>query len=281
MLVHGGMAQDVGPILEMVTEKYLLRSETEWHGRKQAIGILDEVVGHLEHGDIGAVGACTQKNFDGPIQTIIPWAGNLYTDTLIRRARAEFGDDFWGFWMLGGMSGGGMGFLFSPRRKPEAQQRMQAIMSETKRAMEHCVPFAMEPVVYNFAINERGTQAALLTGDDALMPAGYYTLAVPPLLRTESRNLSAGRRAELERFTAACRTVEDFSGMVHNLFDHLLPRAQDQQADRAAEPGSIARNPRVRPRAARADPDRPAFRPHWSRAESSAGHEPDRRCRAR
>jgi hypothetical protein len=30
VLVHGGMAQDVGPILEMVTEKYLLRSEVEW-----------------------------------------------------------------------------------------------------------------------------------------------------------------------------------------------------------------------------------------------------------
>src|SRR5262249_5254851 len=27
VLVHGGMAQNVGPILEMVTEKYLLRSE--------------------------------------------------------------------------------------------------------------------------------------------------------------------------------------------------------------------------------------------------------------
>ena len=34
---------------------------------------------------------------------------------------------------------------------------MQVIMSETKRAMEHSVPFAMEPVVYDFAINERGT----------------------------------------------------------------------------------------------------------------------------
>ena len=64
------------------------------------------------------------------------------------------------------------------------------------------------------------------------MPAGYYTLAVPPLLRTESRNLTAGRRAELERFTAACRTPGDFSGMVHNLFDHLLPRAQNPQTDR-------------------------------------------------
>ncbi|MEO8593591.1 MAG: UTP--glucose-1-phosphate uridylyltransferase [Candidatus Solibacter sp.] len=232
VLVHGGMAQDVGPILEMVTEKYLLRSETEWLGRKQAIGILDEVLGHLERGAIDAVGACTQKNFDGPIQTIIPWAGNLYTETLIQRTRAEFGDDFWGFWMLGGMSGGGMGFLFSPQRKAEAQERMQTILSETKHAMERSVPFAMEPVVYNFAINERGTQGSMLEGDAALMPAGYYTLAVPPLLRTESRNLSAGRRAELERFTQACRSVDDFSGMVHNLFDHLLPRAQNAESER-------------------------------------------------
>ena len=37
VLVHGGMAQDVGPILEMVTERYLLRSEAEWAGRQQAV----------------------------------------------------------------------------------------------------------------------------------------------------------------------------------------------------------------------------------------------------
>ncbi len=30
VLVHGGMAQNVGPILEMVTEKYLVRAEAEW-----------------------------------------------------------------------------------------------------------------------------------------------------------------------------------------------------------------------------------------------------------
>ena len=232
VLVHGGMAQDVGPILEMVTEKYLLRSATEWAGRQRAIGILDEVVGHLQQGDIAAIGACTQKNFDGPIQTIIPWAGNLYTDTLIRRARAEFGEAFWGFWMLGGMAGGGMGFLFDPQRKPAAQARMQAIMSETKAELEHAVPFAMEPVVYNFAINERGTHAVLRRGADALMPAGYYTITVPPLLRVESRLLSATRRAELDRFTAACRNEPAFAGMVHSLFDHLLPAGADGKGGR-------------------------------------------------
>ena len=38
VLVHGGMAQNVGPILEMVTEKYLLRSEAEWTARQRGDG---------------------------------------------------------------------------------------------------------------------------------------------------------------------------------------------------------------------------------------------------
>ncbi len=41
ILVHGGMAQDVGPILEMVTERYLLRSEREWKARQEAISLFD------------------------------------------------------------------------------------------------------------------------------------------------------------------------------------------------------------------------------------------------
>jgi len=225
VLVHGGMAQDVGPILEMVTEKYLLRSAAEWRGREQAIGILDEIVADLAAGDIRAIGAATQRNFDGPIQTIIPWAGNLYTATLIARVRAEFGVDFWGFWMLGGMSGGGMGFLFSPEKRSTAEVRLGSLMAETKRRLEGGVPFAMEPVVYNFSINEHGTRAELLTGSAALMPPGYYTLTLPAVLRLEPRLLSATRRAEMEHFSAACRSVPELGGMVQTLFDHLLPRA--------------------------------------------------------
>jgi hypothetical protein len=232
VLVHGGMAQDVGPILEMVTEKYLLRSESEWHSRGQAALILDDLIARLRSGDVRALGALTERNFSGPIQTIIPWAGNLYTDTLMRRVRGEMGDDFWGFWMLGGMSGGGMGFLFAPHAKALAEERLQAMMSATKREMEHAVPFAMEPVVYDFAVNEHGTQATLLEGDSALMPAGYYQLAVPSLLRMESRLLSPLRRIELERFTAACHTVPEFQGMVQHVFEHLLPQGP-QKADRS------------------------------------------------
>jgi len=123
-----------------------------------------------------------------------------------------------------------MGFLFAPHSKALAQERLQAIMSATKREMEHAVPFAMEPVVYDFAVNEHGTQATLLEGDSALMPAGYYQLAVPSLLRMESRLLSPLRRIELERFTAACHTVPEFQGMVQHVFEHLIPQSP-QKAD--------------------------------------------------
>ncbi len=239
VLVHGGMAQDVGPILEMVTEKYLLRAEAEWEGRMQAMRTLDDISAKLRAGDVRGIGAATERNFEGPIQTIIPWAGNLYTELLIRQAREAMGADFRGFWMLGGMSGGGMGFIFAPERKAEAQDRLQEIMRDTKRRLEHAVPFAMEPVVYDFAINERGTWACLLRGEDAMMPAEYYSLTLPALLRAESRLLSPLARAELDRFSAACRARPEFSGSVQDLFDHMLPRAAQKQEGRAGNLGSL------------------------------------------
>jgi len=230
VLIHGGIAQNVGPILEMVTEKYLLRSEAEWQGRQEALGILDEILAALKSGHIPAIGAATTRNFQQPIQTIIPWASNYYTETLIERVRAEFSRDFWGFWMLGGMSGGGMGFIFAPEKRAAAQERLREIMSATKRELQHALPFAMEPVVYDFAINERGTFADLLEGDAALMPSGYYALTVPQLLRQELRALSPLRRAELDTFGAACRTKPELRGMVQTLFDALLPRGRAEAA---------------------------------------------------
>ncbi len=232
VLVHGGLAQNVGPILEMVTEKYLLRAEAEWEGRKEACAILDQVVEALCAGDIRRIGAVTTRNFMGPIQTIIPWAGNLYTERLIQQARAAFGEQFWGFWMLGGMSGGGMGFIFDPAVKRQAQDHLWEIMRTTKRRLEAAMPFAMEPVVYDFAINERGTWAEWAE----LMPAGYYAMIVPELLRRDRWQLSAARRADLDRFGAACRTRPEMAGMIPVLFDRLLPRGRaEETADRSLE----------------------------------------------
>ncbi len=223
VLVHGGMAQDVGPILEMVTERYLLRSEIEWKGRQQALALFDQILAQLKGGDIHALGKSTHKNFLGPIQTIIPWATNLYTESIIARIEAEFGNDFWGFWMLGGMSGGGMGFLFNPTRKREAQARLQDIMSSEKKRREHGIPFAMEPVVYDFSINEKGSWAEMLSGEKTVMPPLYYTLTVPSLIRRDPRTITLDQRNELEHFSSVCRTHPALEGMLQKIFDRILP----------------------------------------------------------
>ncbi len=231
VLVHGGMAQNVGPILEMVTEKYLLRAEAEWQGRLKAYDIFDQIVDLLKTGDIHGIGQATTRNFFDPICTIIPWSTNHYTECLIEQVKAAFGPDFWGFWMLGGMSGGGMGFIFAPERRAEAQTRLQEIMLKTKHTLESALPFAMEPVVYDFAINDRGTFAELLVGDAALMPSGYYSLSLPGMLHRDPQTLSPMRRAELDRFGAACRTRPELAGMVQTLFDRLLPRTRQEMGE--------------------------------------------------
>lgn len=219
ILVHGGMAQNVGPILEMVTEKYLLRSEREWVARQEAISLLDQITHYLKQGDIQGIGKTTDHNFAEPLQKIIPWCTNLYTERLIAGCREKFGDDFWGFWMLGGMAGGGMGFIFAPHRKQEASDWLADFMLQTKRELETSLPFAMDPVVYDFEINDQGTAAQWADPGD--MPAGYYPLMVPRWLRKDIQQLSPLTQRELERVGGLCRQPE--SRVAQELLTRILP----------------------------------------------------------
>ncbi|MFN0128312.1 MAG: UTP--glucose-1-phosphate uridylyltransferase [Verrucomicrobiales bacterium] len=235
VLVHGGMAQNVGPILEMVTEKYLLRSGAEWVARRESLALFDPILEALKRGDVKALGALTTQHFFGPLQTIIPWATTYFTERVIDDVQAAFADDFWGFWMLGGMSGGGMGFMFAPERKAEASHRLAGILMSHKQQLEHSLPFAMDPVVYDFAINEQGTAAALATGRDALMPPAYYAMVLPSLLRTDPRTLPASRRRELEAFRAHARATPAYQSTLSGLVDTLLPAGRTAMAGREDE----------------------------------------------
>src|ERR1041385_1580598 len=103
-------------------------------------------------------------------------------------------------------------------------------MSAAKDELTHALPFAMEPVVYDFSINERGSFAELLDGALALMPSEYYTLLVPGLLRHEPESLSPLRRAELDKFGAACRARPELRGIVQTLFNVMLPRGKTEMS---------------------------------------------------
>ncbi|TWT53509.1 UTP--glucose-1-phosphate uridylyltransferase [Rubripirellula amarantea] len=230
VLVHGGMAQNVGPILEMVTEHYLLRNEKEWEGRREAMEIYDDVVAAIRDGDIKRIGEVTTRNFEGPLQTIIPWSTNRFTDKLIELCREKYGDQFWGFWMLGGMAGGGMGFIFDPTIKSEASDWLATKMVEVKRSLQSALPFAMDPVVYDFQINDSGTSSELLRGEDAIMPDRYYGLIMPELLRTPMRDLPECRRIEMQQIG---RRVQEERGKetASILMNSLLPRVDTSEVN--------------------------------------------------
>ncbi|MHC4943772.1 MAG: UTP--glucose-1-phosphate uridylyltransferase [Planctomycetota bacterium] len=174
VMVHGGMSQNVGPILEMVTEKYLLRAEREWKARLQGYEIFDEIIDAVKNGDMAGLGALTTRDWETTTKVIIPWSTNAFSEDLIAGVKERFGSDFWGFLMLGGMAGGGMAFLINPDIHDPFVEALGDLMLELKRFYNHALPFAMDPVVFDFEINYDGIAAQLLRGRDALLPDQYY-----------------------------------------------------------------------------------------------------------
>ena len=241
ILMHGGMASNVGPILEMVTEKYLLRSKEEWSARTRANTIYNEVLQTIRTGDIKKLASLTSLNFDDPIKTIIPGATTHFTEAIIKKAKDLFGDQYWGFLMLGGMSGGGMGMFVDPAMYDDAKGMLLKILQETKSEMEEALPFAMNPVIYNFAINKHGTVSKLLRDDNALMPKDYYALLVPQLARLNSEAIPDSRKIEVDMFSlGTAKNNEAFPilrSIIGNVFkfSNKAEMLEKQQQDKETE----------------------------------------------
>jgi len=225
VLVHGGMAQNVGPILNMVTAKYLLREDKEWRARLESLRIFDKIRSAVAGADVRSLGEWTTRHWDGPLKDVIPWVTNEFTESIIREARNLLGSDFWGFLMLGGMSGGGMAFFVAPDRHDEFQDQIAAIMQKVKSSLDDALPFAMEPVVYDFRINAQGTVAALDSGAGAMMPPHYYTLQTPRMIAASSGSLPYHRRADVDHFANSYPETDELLRVFRTTINHLFPVA--------------------------------------------------------
>ena len=234
VLMHGGMASNVGPILEMVTEKYLLRGEKESEARKQTNEIFDNILAAIKEGDVKKLGANTARNWEYPIKTIIPWASTYFTEQIIAKAKKQFGENYYGFLMLGGMSGGGMGMFVNPAHYEEYKTKVLELLRTTKNELSDSLPFAMEPVVYNWNINSKGSWAYLHEGNEALMPEQYYGIHVSELVRKEPATISYVRRAEIDYFTIHCEqnnlAYPLLRTIVSNLFKVSDPSSQSNRS---------------------------------------------------
>ncbi|UCH80287.1 MAG: UTP--glucose-1-phosphate uridylyltransferase [Nitrospiraceae bacterium] len=170
ILVHGGISQDVGPILEMVTEKYLLKYEEEWNARLKGLDLFDHIVMSIKNGDMKRLGSLTTEDWENAIQKVIPWVNNAFTEELIHVVKHVLKQDFWGFLMLGGMSGGGMAFIVNPKVNEYCKNRILDIMTDLKQKYHDALPFIIDPVAYDFKINHKGAVAELFVGEEANVP---------------------------------------------------------------------------------------------------------------
>ncbi len=240
VLMNGGMASNVGPILEMVTEKYLLRSQNEWLGRQKANLIYDEILNILKINNIKKLASLTTQNFEGPIKTIIPWATTHFTETIIEKVKQSFESDYWGFLMLGGMSGGGMGMFVNPDIYDKAKNIILKILQDTKNEMSESLPFAMNPVVYNFSINKRGSIATLFSGNKALMPGIYYSFHIPLLVQNNPGKLSTIRKKELDIATSLSLSDNSSFQMLRSIVTKLFNFSTDTGTDQNKTQNDLA-----------------------------------------
>ena len=100
----------------------------------------------------------------------------------------------------------------------------------------------MEPVVYDFAINDAGTAAALWQGKDALMPPGYYAICANQWLRQDVQQLSPAVRNEIAQFAAACRTHPRLAGSTDLVLGALFPPPTEEQVDQPSLQQILAEN---------------------------------------
>jgi len=116
-----------------------------------------------------------------------------------------------------------MGFFFAPEVQNEARDWLLKALVDTKREMQTRLPFAMDPVVYDFQVNAQGSWSNLLVGNEAAMPDGYYAILAPKLIRRDIRDLSEQSQRELMRLNRSCREGD---GRARWLLDRILPQAQ-------------------------------------------------------
>ena len=116
-----------------------------------------------------------------------------------------------------------MAFFVAPARHDEFQDRIAAIMRDAKAELDDALPFAMEPVVYDFRINPAGTFATLDSGNRAMMPPAYYALQVPRMIAARPRRSRQQRRADVDHFAGNAADPADLITLFRTMINHLFP----------------------------------------------------------
>ncbi|RLD12415.1 MAG: UTP--glucose-1-phosphate uridylyltransferase [Chlamydiae bacterium] len=219
VLVHGGLSMNVGPVLEMVTTRYLLRYRTEWLARQKGHQYFSDIVEAIKEGNMKSLGKLCDADWNNSIKKIIPWASNAFTEKLIAQVKKQFGKKYLGFIMLGGASGGGMGFIVKPEIHSEFCASILKIMRSLKKKYEYALPFAMEPIVYDFNLNYKGIQAKIMKGKFAIIPCKSKTFRLTQSTETDNQG---NKRENMNEEMKQIKNAYGFDEKAHSNYKQML-----------------------------------------------------------
>lgn len=136
-----------------------------------------------------------------------------------------------------------MGMFVDPERYEQYKIRILDILRSTKNELSSSLPFAMDPVVYNWSINPKGTWSTLHEGAEALMPEQYYGIHVSELVRKDPAAIAYIRRAEIDFFTTLCEqnnlAYPLLRTIISNLFKVSDPSSQTNRTHENEKADSI------------------------------------------
>lgn len=155
VLVNGGTGQDVGPVLRMITENYILKEKTSWDARLRTENRYDKILKALLKGNIKELGKLESEDFEDR-RLISPLSDNLYHQKVYAQLKSRFKDDLWGYDSTGGRAGAGGIFFVNPCIREEFENAFISVCLEMQEAMQGQMHFSSKPLVYRFELNKEG-----------------------------------------------------------------------------------------------------------------------------
>lgn len=228
VLVNGGTGQDVGPVLRMITEKYILRDKTAWNARISTENRFDKILDALLKGDIRELGHLEAEDFKDRTE-ISMLSDNLYHRKVFTRLKEIFKDDLWGYDSTGGRAGAGGIFIINPRCRKAFEEAFLSVSAQVQKELKGQMHFSSEPMIYKYEINKVGVRVNSLSREQAELLINRWLTEGPQKEPLEE----GGFNGQIEKLKEECCFNEElFNDLQKNYINKNMSIKNNIRADK-------------------------------------------------
>ncbi|MDP8216141.1 MAG: UTP--glucose-1-phosphate uridylyltransferase [Candidatus Kaelpia imicola] len=194
VIAHLGMAQPVGPMLDILTDTYYLRRN--WDSRKDSERLYDRQIELLKQLNEVAPSAMRgnrndyekamnilrefatnmEDDYDNR-RDLVPEATNTYGDEVFRKLEERFPAGLWGYNTTGCRAGAGTVFVIDPQIRDEFGQELVRICEEVKAELNGAFRISYDVKIYDWRIADEGVVLDVLSPEDTNLRIDWLEMA--------------------------------------------------------------------------------------------------------